>query len=84
MAFRTGDRVHQQNYGAGEIIATSSPYVTIAFDDGMTRKFVASMVLLEPSFVPRPTRPEPVARRRKRLAQGEGREAPARKELRKG
>jgi hypothetical protein len=75
MAFRTGDRVHQPTYGVGEIIATSSPYVTIAFDDGMTRKFVASMVLLEPSFVPRPSKPEPAARRRKKSATEEGRVA---------
>lgn len=83
MAFRTGDRVHQQNYGAGEIIATSSPYVTIAFDDGVTRKFVASMVLLERSLVPRPSRPEPVARRRKPLAQAPG-DSPTRRAPRKG
>lgn len=77
MAFRTGDRVHQQTYGVGEIIATSSPYVTIAFDDGMTRKFVASMVLLEPSFLPRPPKPAPASPRRKRAAAGTGRVARA-------
>jgi len=64
MAYRTGDRVRQQTYGVGDIIEVRGPYVTIAFDDLVTRKFIASMVLLEPSLVPRPPRPEPVPRKR--------------------
>lgn len=67
MAYRTGDRVHQQTYGVGDIIEVRGPYVTIAFDDSVTRKFVASMVLLEPSVVPRPPRPQAVPRKRAAL-----------------
>lgn len=66
MAFRTGDRVHQQTYGVGEILDVSSHYVTIAFDDGAMRKFVASMVVLEPSGVPRPPKPQPASRARRK------------------
>jgi hypothetical protein len=29
MAFRTGDRVHQHSYGAGDIIAANADYITI-------------------------------------------------------
>jgi hypothetical protein len=65
MAFNNGDRVQQQHYGVGDVIDISGQYVTIAFDDGVTRKFVASIVNLTPTAVPRPPRPEPAARRRK-------------------
>ncbi len=56
MAVRTGDRVHQETYGAGGIIELNREYVTIAFDDGITRKFVASRVRLRPSDTPPPSR----------------------------
>ena len=57
MKFQTGDRVHQQAYGAGDIIDMNADYITIAFDDGPTRKFATSMVQLQPSIAPRPVRP---------------------------
>ena len=53
MAFRLGDRVSQQTYGVGEIISINSDYVTIGFDEGGTRKFVTSKVVLEASASPR-------------------------------
>jgi hypothetical protein len=78
MAFRTGDRVHQLSYGVGEIVEISREYVTIAFDDGATRKFVASLVRLEPSTVPRPPRPKRASRTRPRKGTSlEGRSAGA-------
>ena len=78
MAFRTGDRVHQVSYGVGEIVEISREYVTIAFDDGATRKFVVSLVRLEPSTVARPARPERAPRtRRTRGKSQEGRNAGA-------
>ena len=64
MAYRAGDRVRQQTYGVGDIIEVRGPYVTIAFDDRVIRKFIASMVLLEPSLIPRPPKPEPAPRKR--------------------
>ncbi|MBP7779491.1 MAG: hypothetical protein KA371_20425 [Acidobacteria bacterium] len=56
MALRTGDRVHQETYGVGEIIDMSAAYVVIAFDDGSTRKFVTSRVALQPSSTPAPVK----------------------------
>lgn len=43
----------QPSYGVGEVIDASGDRVTIAFDDGVVRKFVASMVQLTPSDTPR-------------------------------
>ncbi|HQZ39834.1 MAG TPA: hypothetical protein PLH72_12425 [Vicinamibacterales bacterium] len=54
MTLRTGDRVHQATYGLGGIVKMNRQHVTIAFDDGITRKFVTSMVLLQPSDTPPP------------------------------
>lgn len=56
MTLRTGGRVHQETYGVGEIIDMSAAYVTIAFDDGSIRKFVTSMVSLQPSDAPAPVK----------------------------
>ena len=64
VAFRTGDRVHQPTYGVGDIIDKNANYITIAFDDGATRKFAAARVQLRPSTVPRPPRPPSKARPR--------------------
>jgi hypothetical protein len=64
MAFRTGDRVHQRAYGVGDIIEINASYITITFDDGVTRKFAAARVQLEPSTAPRPMRSAPQPRRR--------------------
>lgn len=69
MALRVGDRVHQRTYGLGEIVETNHDYVTIEFDDGITRKFAAAIVHLEPTAVPRPPRSQATGRsRRKRAA----------------
>jgi preprotein translocase subunit YajC len=57
MAFRRGDRVHQEAYGAGEVVEVNASYITIAFDDGTTRKFAAARVELRRTAVPRPVRP---------------------------
>ena len=62
MAFRTGDRVHQHSYGVGDIVAMNADYITIAFDDGATRKFAAAKVQLQLSTAPRPQRPPSKAR----------------------
>lgn len=59
MAFRRGDRVHQDAYGAGDVVDVNVDYITIAFDDGSTRKFVAARVRLQSSSAPRPVRPVP-------------------------
>jgi hypothetical protein len=73
MAFRTGDRVHQAAYGVGDIIDTNVDYITIAFDDGATRKFAAARVQLQRSNAPRPPRPAPKAGRRLKRATADGR-----------
>lgn len=64
MALRTGDRVLQETYGVGEIIDMSAAYVTIAFDDGSTRKFVTSRVSLQPSSTPAPVKTKSASRKR--------------------
>ena len=70
MAFRRGDRVHQQAYGAGDIVEANASYITIAFDDGAIRKFAAARVELQRSVAPRPVRPVrmPDAKRRRAKA----------------
>jgi len=71
MAFRTGDRVHQSVYGQGDIIDRNADYITIAFDDGSTRKFVATRVHLKASTAPRPSQSkrQPRPRRPRATAQ---------------
>lgn len=67
MAFRTGDRVQQQTYGVGEISEVSGRYISVTFDDdGVTRKFVASIVSLEPTAVPRPAAVRTTSRSRRK------------------
>ena len=65
MSFRRGDRVHQVVYGAGDVVDANAYYITIDFDDGTTRKFVAARVHLKSSSAPRPDRlaPPPRAKR---------------------
>ena len=67
MALRTGDRVHQHTYGLCEIVEANHDRVTIAFDDGITRKFAAALVQVEPTAIPRPPKPR-AARRSGRKA----------------
>ncbi len=73
MALRRGDRVHQATYGVGEILEMNHEYVTIAFDDGSTRKFVASKVLLQPSDTPPPPTAALPRSRRPRTPKGRSR-----------
>jgi hypothetical protein len=68
MACRPGDRVLQPTYGVGDVIEVSGNHVTISFDDGVVRKFVASMAQLTATDDPRPDRPRPKARARKTAA----------------
>jgi len=68
MAFRAGDRVHQHTYGLGEIVEANQDRVTIEFDDGITRKFAAALVHLEPTTIPRPPKPQVAGRRRQKAA----------------
>ena len=57
MAFRRGDRVHQEAYGAGDVVEVNASYITIEFDDGVARKYAAARVELRRTAVPRPVRP---------------------------
>lgn len=57
MAWRTGDRVLQPLYGVGNVVDIGGNRITVAFDDGQMRKFVASIVHLLPSDAHRPERP---------------------------
>jgi hypothetical protein len=57
MKFRRGNRVHHHAHGAGEIVDVNADYITIAFDDGMTRKFSAARVHLQASATPSPVHP---------------------------
>ncbi|MEZ5289800.1 MAG: hypothetical protein R2745_01815 [Vicinamibacterales bacterium] len=59
MTLREGTRVRQATYGHGEIVVATAQHVTVAFDDGSVRKFVAAIVALEPSEVPRPPKVAP-------------------------
>ena len=64
-AFSVNDRVLHSVFGVGTITAMNSLYTTVAFDEGGARKFVATMVRLEHSDAPAPSRP---ARSRKTKA----------------
>ncbi|MGE0813833.1 MAG: hypothetical protein AB7O28_07300 [Vicinamibacterales bacterium] len=72
MSVREGDRVRQSSYGDGEVVVVTTQHVTVAFDDGSVRKFVSSIVNLEPSAAPRPakvTPPRARARAARRVVQ---------------
>ena len=55
--FTVNDRVLHSVFGLGTITAMNSLYTTIAFDAGGVRKFVATMVRLEHSDAPAPSKP---------------------------
>ena len=55
--FGIDDRVSTEAYGPGTIRETDDRYTTVAFDKGGTRKFVTSMMRLDRSDVPAPTKP---------------------------
>ena len=55
--FARNDRVEHSVYGAGTIEEVNERHTTIAFDEAGTRKFMTSMVKLEPSNTPPPAKP---------------------------
>jgi hypothetical protein len=55
--FAQGDRVEHPLFGVGTVLAIDERLTTIAFDGSRTRRFVTSMVTLEPSDVPMPESP---------------------------
>jgi hypothetical protein len=64
-AFSPKDRVSHSVHGPGTIVEVNERHTTIAFDEAGTRKFVTSMVQLEPDDTPAPARP---ARKKKAKA----------------
>ena len=54
-------RVEHDVFGLGTVVDVDERFTTIKFDEAGTRKFVTSMVQLEDSDIPRPTK----TRRRK-------------------
>jgi len=63
--FATGKRITQPQYGPGTIISTDERYTVIEFDDHGRRRFITTMVTLEPTTVAAPERAATAARRRK-------------------
>ena len=61
--FQPGERVFQAQYGVGDIRVVDERYTTIEFDDGAVRKFVTTLLQLQPSSEPRPVKPPPPAQR---------------------
>jgi hypothetical protein len=69
MAFKTGDRVRQSNYGAGTITEADVSYTVIDFDDHGIRRFVTRLVSLEQTDdVAPPKRPAPKRSRKTAVA----------------
>ena len=61
-AFAMGERITHSSYGTGTIREISQAYTVIDFDDNGRRKFLTSMVQLEPTDVPAPPPPARKAR----------------------
>ena len=59
--FRRDERVFHALHGAGLVVDADGRYTTIAFDDGAVRKFVTTLMRVQPSDLPLP--PPPPARR---------------------
>jgi hypothetical protein len=57
-AFSVNDRVSSPRFGPGTVSHLDEKYTTIQFDDSGTRKFLTSLVELEPSDTPTPVKPE--------------------------
>ena len=55
--FAVHDRVRHSAFGTGTIKELSERYMTIAFDEVGTRKFLNEIVRLERSTVPAPDKP---------------------------
>ena len=52
--FAVGDRVSQPQYGAGTVTLSDARHTVIDFDHHGVRRFVTSMVTLEPTNEPAP------------------------------
>jgi hypothetical protein len=61
--FRKDDRVSHMRFGPGVVIEVDARYTLIAFDEEGVRKFLTTLVELEPSQLPLPVRRAPVRRR---------------------
>ena len=66
--FAKGDRVVQPQYGAGTITEVNDRHTVIEFDEHGTRRFLTSMVTLESTSAPAPTR-APRARKTRKKAE---------------
>ena len=62
-AFHVSDRVLHFQYGTGTIAAIESAYTVIDFDKNGRRKFVTSVVQLEPTEIMEPTKQAPPAKK---------------------
>ena len=64
--FDKGDRVVHPQYGAGTVADANELRMVIDFDEHGVRKFVTSMVSLEPTQIPAPPRPVKATKRASR------------------
>lgn len=62
--FAVSERVNHALYGPGTIAEVAQPYTVIDFDKSGRRKFVISMVQLEPTTIMAPTPPATKSRSR--------------------
>ena len=62
--FAVSDRVNHHIYGAGTIAEVLDLYTVIDFDKSGRKKFVTSMVQLEPTTTAAPVKPAPKPRSR--------------------
>jgi hypothetical protein len=67
--FSVNDRVTSTLFGMGTVSRMDEKYTTIEFDESGTRKFLTSLVKLEPSDSPAPVKRER-ARKGKAAAKG--------------
>ena len=63
MAYSTGDRVSQLQYGDGTVTATNEYHTVIEFDAHGLRTFATPLVRLERSSTPAPIKPAKTRRR---------------------
>jgi hypothetical protein len=66
--FTTGDRVLHSKYGPGTLGEVNEYHTVIEFDDHGVRRFMTSLVVLEPTQIAAPERPSKA--RRKGAASG--------------
>lgn len=67
---RRDDRVAHARFGPGVVIEVDERYTVVEFDDAGVRRFVSHMLQVEPSTLPRPTKPALLARPRRRPRTG--------------